>query len=115
LCQPVGALTPQSVGTFDVVLFLGVLYHQPNPFWALRSISQLAREHLVVETLLDAETEPRPAMRFYPGSSKGDDDTNWWGPNAACVLAMLRLCGFTRIQQEYVADDWKRAVFHAFR
>ena len=90
-------LTPAAVGRFDVVLFCGVFYHLRNPFLALERVAKLVNEVLVVETRLDAAEIERPAMVFYPGAELNNDPSNWWGPNRACVEAMLRDVGFNSI------------------
>jgi hypothetical protein len=46
-------ITPEAVGQFDTVLFLGVLYHLRHPFLGLEKMSAVTREVLVVETLMD--------------------------------------------------------------
>jgi tRNA (mo5U34)-methyltransferase len=98
---------------FDLVLFMGVLYHLRHPLLAL----DLLKEHavgklLVFQSLLrgsdDAgylapdypfvETEifrrpDFPCMYFIEQSYSGDQ-TNWWIPNRACAEAMLRSAGF---------------------
>ncbi|HWB47704.1 MAG TPA: protein arginine N-methyltransferase [Stellaceae bacterium] len=110
--------TPQlslsHLGQFDVVLFLGVFYHLRDPIAGLREAAALAREVLVVETLIERRLNPRPSMVFYPGTERAGDPTNWWGPNIACMLELLRLEGFPRIE---VARGYGRSrrVFHAFR
>jgi len=105
----VGALAER----FDLVLFLGVLYHLRHPLLAL----DLIREHVVKdvfvcqsmqrgdpgETPLDedypfAETAiferpDYPHLCFIEHRYAGDD-TNWWVPNRACTKAMLRSAGF---------------------
>ena len=43
-------LSPDNVGTFDVVLFLGVLYHMRHPMLALEKVFGVTREMAVVET-----------------------------------------------------------------
>ena len=43
-------------------------------------------------------TASRPAMAFYPFNELGQDQTNWCGPNPACVVAMLKTVGFKRIE-----------------
>ena len=83
-----------TLGEFDVVLFLGVFYHLRHPFSVLENISKLADEILVVETHLDALEETRPSMIFYPTNELASDQTNWWGPNAQCVIAMMKDVGF---------------------
>jgi tRNA (mo5U34)-methyltransferase len=87
-------LTPQLVGTFDVVFLLGVLYHLEDPINSLRQIASLTRELLVVETLIDMTWSRRPAAAFYPAAEINEDASNWWGPNPPAVLGMLRAAGF---------------------
>ena len=87
-------LSPERVGTFDVVLFLGVLYHLPHPLLALERIASVTRGVLILETVVDLIGLRRPAMAFYPDRQLNDDPTNWWGPNAAAVHAMLGAVGF---------------------
>lgn len=91
-------LGPEAIGTFDVVLFLGVLYHLRHPLLALERVASVTGELLVIETLADLMFTSRPAAAFYPGAYMDADDTNWWGPNAAALLAMLREVGFTRVE-----------------
>jgi len=98
---------------FDVVLFMGVLYHLRHPLLAL----DLLREHVVGDTMIFqsmqrgsqtvmqladdypfSETEifddpGYPKMHFIE-KSYSKDPTNWWVPNRACVEAMLRSAGF---------------------
>jgi tRNA (mo5U34)-methyltransferase len=91
-------LSPQTVGVFDVVLFLGVLYHLKEPFSALERVASVTRKLLIVETALDLMGLARPATAFYPSTELNGDPTNWFGPNVACVEAMLRACGFQAVQ-----------------
>jgi tRNA (mo5U34)-methyltransferase len=98
---------------FDIVLFMGVLYHLRHPLMAL----DLLHEHVVKDTLVFQsmlrgsaavahleenypfnETEifrqeGYPVMHFVE-DKYSDDETNWWIPNKACVEAMLRSSGF---------------------
>ena len=91
-------LTPGRVGTFDVVLFLGVLYHLRHPLLALERIASVSRELLILETVVDLVGLGRPAAAFYPGRELNNDPTNWWGPNVPAVAAMLRTVGFDRVR-----------------
>jgi tRNA (mo5U34)-methyltransferase len=99
---------------FDVVLFLGVLYHLRHPLLALDLIHEhVAGDLLVCQSMqrgpaemmavepdypfaeTEIFTEPGfPRMAFVEHSYAGDC-TNWWVPNAACTAAMLRSAGFT--------------------
>ena len=111
-------LTPESVGTFDLVLLSGVLYHLRHPFLDLERVSKICDQTLVVETHLDALDVSRPAMVFYPTDELAGDATNWWGPNAACVTAMLHDVGFERVEvtpHPHPPHADTRAIFHAYR
>lgn len=92
-------ISPETLGgTFDVVLFIGVLYHMPHPLMALHSVSSVTERHLIVETASDLPGIRRPAGAMYPGTELGGDSSNWWGFNAAAVVAMVRAAGFSRIE-----------------
>jgi len=110
-------LSVYDVGTlgesFDVVLFMGVLYHLRHPLLALDLIRRhVARDLLVFQSMQRGSTEVEGVAENYPfwdydlfdapGFPKmhfvehryADDPTNWWIPNRACVEAMLRSAGF---------------------
>jgi len=98
---------------FDLVIFMGVLYHLRHPLLALDLIHEhVARDLMlfqsmqrgsreVVEPALDYDFNA-PAPFNEPGYPKmhfiehrySHDETNWWVPNRACVEAMLRSSGF---------------------
>lgn len=106
-------LSPETVGEFDLVLFLGVLYHAQDPLRYLRNMRAICRRQLIVETHIDALDYPRPAMVFYPGATLNGDATNFWGPNPAAVVAMLEEVGFSRVDiRPNLAPG--RLVVHAF-
>jgi len=90
-------LSPERIGSFDVVLFLGVLYHVRHPFLALERVASVTRQYLIVETVVDMVGFRRPAMAFYPGRELNNDPTNWWGPNVPAVKGMLESLGFTEV------------------
>lgn len=91
-------LAPEKVGTFDVVLFLGVLYHLRHPMLALEKVFSVTADHLILETVTDLQWTRYPAMRFYPGSELAGDASNWFGPNPAAVVGMLKAVGFARVE-----------------
>jgi tRNA (mo5U34)-methyltransferase len=108
-------LRSEPVGTFDCVLFLGVLYHLKHPLYVLETLFDLTLEHLVVETHIDLVGDGRPAMVFYPGTEAGGDPTNWWGPNAQCVIDMLMTVGFSQVEYAPHPLSGSRAFFYAFK
>ncbi|HXU99227.1 MAG TPA: TIGR04290 family methyltransferase [Caulobacteraceae bacterium] len=103
---------------FDVVLFMGVLYHLRHPLLALDLIhDHVAGDLLVYQSMQRGSAHIEPVEADYdffdqthfdrPGYPKlhfierqyANDWTNWWAPNAACSAAMLRSAGFEILQQ----------------
>lgn len=98
---------------FDLVLFMGVLYHLRYPLLALDLLHEhVARDLLVAQSLLRGskksmnsppdlpfweeevfENEEYPRLYFVEHRF-ANDPTNWWIPNRACFEAMLRSAGF---------------------
>jgi tRNA (mo5U34)-methyltransferase len=91
-------ISPETAGEFDVVLFLGVLYHMRDPMAALEAVASVTKELLVVETFTDMTWSPRKSLAFYPGTYLGGDHSNWWGPNPAAAVAMVAEFGFRDVQ-----------------
>jgi tRNA (mo5U34)-methyltransferase len=111
-------LSPERVGTFDVVLFLGVLYHMRHPLLSLERVASVSLDHLILETHIDMLEVSRPAMAFYPGTELNGDDTNWCGPNPEMVMGMLNTVGFRKVQiyaGPFVMATSTRMLFHAWK
>jgi len=98
---------------FDIVLFMGLLYHLRHPLLALDVIhDHVSSDLLVYQSMQRGSAAVDPVRANYdffeqdhfnqPGYPKlhfieheyADDWTNWWAPNAACSAAMLRSAGF---------------------
>ena len=89
-----------KLGQFDVVLYLGVLYHMENPLASLRRLASVTRGVAVIETeamALPLE-EDRALYEFFPGSELNDDYTNWWAPNEKALIGMCLAAGFSRVE-----------------
>jgi tRNA (mo5U34)-methyltransferase len=102
---------------FDLVLFLGVLYHLRHPQLALDLVAERVGRLLALQTLTmpgeselevpdDLPIDEREAMREegWPKLALiehrlAGDPTNWWAPNAAAVAAMLRIAGLEPISR----------------
>jgi tRNA (mo5U34)-methyltransferase len=102
---------------FDIVLFLGVLYHLRHPLLALDLLHEhVTRDLLVFQSLMRGSSdigkyqsnypfseaqifeEPAYPKMFFVEHEYSDDPTNWWIPNRACAEAMLRSAGFEILQ-----------------
>ena len=111
---------PETVGTFDVVLFLGVLYHVKDPMSCLERVASVTGECMVIETETALDVLPWPVMRYYEGAEQNNDPTNFWAPNQRALQAMMRDIGFRRfeiVSNPLARPLWKRSrvVMHAWR
>jgi len=98
-------LDTESLGTFDIVLFLGVLYHLPDMIRALHKVRALCGETLFLETHSDNDFCPKyAAARYYKSDSLAGDPTNFWSPNTQCVIDMLHDVGFDVVCHEAWGD-----------
>lgn len=118
-------LTVEEYGRFDLVLFLGVLYHLRHPLLALDRIWDVCNlgarlfveSHMIDEGLVDEAGDFHrlddfhedlslfPLVQFLPGKTLADDFTSKWAPNQRALGDMLGACGFD------VTREW----LHAFR
>jgi tRNA (mo5U34)-methyltransferase len=98
---------------FDLVIFMGVLYHLRHPLLALDLIREHAAKDLMLFQSMQRgsndvmqvqpdytfwQTEifecPDFPMMYFIERKYAGDPTNWWIPNRACTEAMLRSAGF---------------------
>ena len=97
---------------FDLVIFMGVLYHLRHPLLALDLLHDHVTRDMLLFQSMQRGPEPvpvapdypfeetaifdrpgHPAMYFVENRYAGDW-TNWWIPNRACAEGMLRSSGF---------------------
>jgi tRNA (mo5U34)-methyltransferase len=97
-------ITPGRVGTFDYVLFLGVLYHLPDMLRALYGLRQVCTSALLLETLYDPVASERAVSTYFKANSLAEDSTNFWVPNRECVHSMLHDVGFDVIREDCWGD-----------
>lgn len=102
---------------FDIVLFMGVLYHLRHPLLALDLIhTHVAKDLVIFQSMQRGSKDVEPVAEDYPfqedahfekpGYPKlffvehrySQDPTNWWIPNRACAEAMLRSAGFEIVE-----------------
>jgi hypothetical protein len=93
-------ISPETVGRFDYVLFLGVLYHLKHPLLALEKVCAVATEMAVVETYILPGGDPAaaPLLEFYESDEKEGQFDNWCAPNLACLMSMCRAAGFAGVE-----------------
>jgi tRNA (mo5U34)-methyltransferase len=125
---------------FDIVLFMGVLYHLRHPLLALDLLhAHATRDLLVFQSMLRGSDGVMPLEPDYPFGERAifdapgfprmhfveqrytGDQTNWWIPNRAAAEAMLRSAGYAILshpEQEVficrhvaIPDEEPRAVY----
>ncbi len=101
-------LSLRAFGTFDLIMFFGVLYHLRNPILALEKLFSICCGRLLLQThgFEDPAIGDQSMARFYPfGIESGPpekrswDPTVFWVANGACIRDMLAHVGFTDIEQ----------------
>jgi tRNA (mo5U34)-methyltransferase len=108
---------------YDLVWFMGVLYHLRHPLLALDIVRQKTRRMLVLQTLSAPGADPQSVPEDIPLEERGrlldpgwprmyflerrmaGDPTNWWAPDQACVEAMLRSSGFA-VERSIAPETW---------
>jgi len=127
-------VTPETVGSFDIVLCLGVLYHLENPVPAMRSLAAVCGDAMLVDTnITHHRWLKKPFWRTnVPAPGRGDGTTGAWRsdravfqftPNSAAVEQLLHFVGFayvTRLPNRESSLDQRykkgrRATFLATR
>ena len=105
----------EQLGAFDVVFFLGVLYHLRHPLLALEQVCEVTRDFAIIEShIVDKlQASNDPLMEFYEFDELGGQYDNWWGPNVECLAQMARSAGFARIEKLRV--EATRATLKAHR
>lgn len=104
-------ISPELLGTFDIVLFLGLIYHLRHPVLALDRIyditnsngSLFIESHTIDHGLvsddgewadLDPALEKLQIAQYFSGGALGNDPTSVWAPNLACLENMAHDAGF---------------------
>lgn len=88
----------EQIGRFDVVFFLGVLYHMENPLEAMKRVADFTKRLAIVETAAVnfPGYEQSPLCEFYESNELNGDVSNWWAPNERALEGLCRAAGFSR-------------------
>jgi tRNA (mo5U34)-methyltransferase len=89
-----------ELGLFDIVLYLGVLYHMKEPLSCLERLRAVTREVAVIETV--AAQVPgnagRSLLELHAGGELNADYGNWYVPTVEAIGALSRASGFARVE-----------------
>lgn len=100
-------IDPASEGMFDIVLFLGLLYHLRNPMLALDQVRSVMKPggllflstHLATDARISGEGIP--VWQFLPRDSFQSDASNKWIPNLAGLRATLAETRFNVLRETF--------------
>jgi tRNA (mo5U34)-methyltransferase len=94
----------ERVGSFDVVLNTGVVYHLQNPMDFLTRLARITREMMYMESevLLDARYAD---YAWFIEREYCQDLSNWWVYGPRCLERMARAAGFSRV--DFAGFVWK--------
>ena len=83
------------VGTWDIVLYLGVLYHMTDPIEAMCRVAAVTRTEAIIETqAMYIAGHREPLWQFYPGGELNNDHSNWFVPNIEALIGIAKVAGF---------------------
>jgi tRNA (mo5U34)-methyltransferase len=83
-------VSPETVGTYDLVFCGSVLPHLTDPIKALWRIQSVTKEMAIVATCISRDNSTVPRAVF----AGQHDGTSWWLPNRACLEAMVQVAAF---------------------
>jgi tRNA (mo5U34)-methyltransferase len=92
--------------SYDIVLFLGLIYHLRHPLLGLEIVSRRAKNILIVET--HASLSPDTVMEFYDADQINNDPSNWWGPSPSCLDKMMKTVGCKQTETLFYQRDFRR-------
>lgn len=114
-------LSSKTFGTFDLVMFFGVLYHVKHPWYALEKIASVSTGNLLLQTLVtdDPVYRDESLSRFHPfGIQSGPpenpqyDPTVFWVPTPECTRNLVRAVGFVDVE-DVTSEPGKPYVLQA--
>jgi tRNA (mo5U34)-methyltransferase len=111
------AVEPDVVGSHDIVLFLGVLYHVREPLSALRRVALWTREVAVIETagIHVPRQEDVALLEFYESDELNGDASNWWAPNLLGLTKLCRAAGFREVKPVAWRQDGSGDAIERYR
>jgi tRNA (mo5U34)-methyltransferase len=107
-------LSPDTIGTFDLVLFLGVIYHLRSPLLALQRVHGVCKDVMLLESQISPHLpgDSVPVAQFFPADELNKDPTNWWAPTRMCLEAWITSHGF---QPHFLAEWSSRAAYRCVK
>ena len=106
----------QLQSRFDIIVFVGVLYHLKHPLYALEKVANVCDDTMYFQTAttgrcggefvpkdnysaseLSVFDDPNFPRLYFMEKSFNGDESNWWFATRGCIKAMARVAGFSSI------------------
>ncbi len=95
----------EALGSFNISLCLGVLYHLKHPLLGLERLAAVTQDLLIVESAVVPESRPQKQVYGGPAwsvsfienqshTAEAEALLNWFVPSLSCLKAWLRTVGF---------------------
>ena len=94
---------------YEVIFFLGILYHLKNPFFVLEELCRISK-YLVLSTRVARFTPDQTPMRANPlayllaPTECNNDPTNYWIFSEAGLERIANRCGWDILEMQTVGD-----------
>src|SRR5882762_617662 len=108
----------QKLGTFDLTLCFGLLYHLENPMLAIRHLRALTGKGLLLESMCIPGSGPGMVLREEPAAADQSLTDMALYPSEACLVKMLYRAGFAavyRVAELPDHDDFRGTAEHMRR
>jgi SAM-dependent methyltransferase len=95
----------RDLGRYDLVLCFGLLYHLENPFLAIRNLSALTRNVLIVESIVASTHDP---VAWLVDEGEGEDQGLQYIaliPSEKSIVKMLYRAGFSQVYRVTALPD----------
>jgi FkbM family methyltransferase len=87
----------RRVGSFDLVLCFGLLYHLENIFLAIRNLHAMTSKGLLIESMCLPDAKPWMLLRCEPELEDQSLTDMAFYPSEGCIIKMLYRAGFAAV------------------
>lgn len=117
-CGDIESAEVAALGTFDLVLCFGLLYHLESPMRAIRHLRALTGKGLLIESMCVPGDDARTILREEPLQPDQSLTDMAFYPSESCLVKMLYRAGFAhvyRVARLPEHDDFRETEDHARR
>ena len=98
-------ISPDTVGKFDLVLCLGVMYHLVHFTVGLENAISVTKKLIIIESAVHKHTRSDDVCQtIFTPRPPGGGGTNWSYPNVECLKKMMLLFGCSRVEMVWPKD-----------